>query len=76
MLKAGIYLPPSQFEACFVYTEHGQKDFDTTRQLPLSASWRSDTFNSVRYNYDTFAFDVVAFLFGFLFMVLSDSGRL
>ena len=47
-----------------------------TRQLPLSASWHSDTFNSVRYNYDTFAFDLVAFLFGFLFMVLSDSGRL
>ena len=30
MLKAGIYLPPSQFEACFVSTEHGQKDFDKT----------------------------------------------
>ncbi len=30
MLKAGIYLPPSQFEACFVSTEHKQKDFDRT----------------------------------------------
>ena len=30
MLKAGVYLPPSQFEACFVSTEHKQKDFDKT----------------------------------------------
>ncbi|GAH08458.1 unnamed protein product, partial [marine sediment metagenome] len=30
MLKAGIYLPPSQFEACFVSTEHRQKDFNKT----------------------------------------------
>ena len=30
MLKSGIYLPPSQFEACFVSTKHGQKDFDKT----------------------------------------------
>ncbi len=30
MLKAGIYLPPSQFEACFLSTEHRQKDFDKT----------------------------------------------
>ena len=30
MLKAGIYLPPSQFEACFLSTEHKQKDFDKT----------------------------------------------
>ena len=30
MLKAGIYLPPSQFEACFISTEHKQKDFDKT----------------------------------------------
>ncbi len=30
MLKAGIYLPPSQFEACFVSTEHKQIDFDKT----------------------------------------------
>lgn len=30
MLKAGIYLPPSQFEACFISTQHTQKDFDKT----------------------------------------------
>jgi glutamate-1-semialdehyde 2,1-aminomutase len=30
MLKAGIYLPPSQFEACFISTKHSQKDFDKT----------------------------------------------
>ncbi len=30
MLNAGIYLPPSQFEACFISTEHTQKDFDKT----------------------------------------------
>jgi glutamate-1-semialdehyde 2,1-aminomutase len=30
MLKAGIYLPPSQFEACFISTKHCQKDFDET----------------------------------------------
>jgi glutamate-1-semialdehyde 2,1-aminomutase len=30
MLKAGIYLPPSQFEACFLSTEHRQKDFNKT----------------------------------------------
>jgi len=30
MLKAGIYLPPSQFEACFVSAKHTQKNFDKT----------------------------------------------
>jgi len=30
MLKASIYLPPSQFKACFISTEHKQKDFDKT----------------------------------------------
>ena len=30
MLKAGIYLPPSQFEACFLSTKHTQKDIDKT----------------------------------------------
>ncbi|NIA17236.1 MAG: glutamate-1-semialdehyde 2,1-aminomutase [Planctomycetes bacterium] len=30
MLRAGIYLPPSQFEACFLSTEHQQKDFGKT----------------------------------------------
>ena len=30
MLGEGIYLPPSQFEACFVSTEHKQKDINRT----------------------------------------------
>ncbi|MHC4556921.1 MAG: glutamate-1-semialdehyde 2,1-aminomutase [Planctomycetota bacterium] len=30
MLREGIYLPPSQFEACFVSTEHKLKDIDRT----------------------------------------------
>ena len=30
MLREGIYLPPSQFEACFVSTEHKPKDIDRT----------------------------------------------
>ena len=30
MLKQGIYLPASQFEACFISTAHTQKDFDKT----------------------------------------------
>ena len=30
MLGAGIYLPPSQFEACFVSTRHKKKDIDKT----------------------------------------------
>ncbi len=30
MLRAGIYLPPSQFEACFLSTAHRQKDLDKT----------------------------------------------
>lgn len=30
MLKEGVYLPPSQFEACFVSTQHKQKDIDKT----------------------------------------------
>lgn len=30
MLKAGIYLPPSQFEACFLSTKHTRKDIDKT----------------------------------------------
>ena len=32
MLEAGIYLPPSQFEACFISTEHKPSDFDKTIQ--------------------------------------------
>jgi len=30
MLKAGVYLPPSQFEACFISTEHKQSDIAQT----------------------------------------------
>ena len=30
MLGEGIYLPPSQFEACFLSTQHKQKDIDRT----------------------------------------------
>jgi glutamate-1-semialdehyde 2,1-aminomutase len=30
MLEQGIYLPPSQFEACFVSTEHTPQDIDRT----------------------------------------------
>jgi glutamate-1-semialdehyde 2,1-aminomutase len=30
MLESGIYLPPSQFEACFVSAAHKQEDFDET----------------------------------------------
>ena len=30
MLRKGIYLPPSQFEACFLSTEHKQKDINRT----------------------------------------------
>jgi glutamate-1-semialdehyde 2,1-aminomutase len=30
MLKAGIYLPPSQFEACFISTTHTRKNIDDT----------------------------------------------
>lgn len=30
MLESGIYLPPSQFEACFVSAAHNKQDFDRT----------------------------------------------
>lgn len=30
MLKEGVYLPPSQFEACFVSASHTQRDIDRT----------------------------------------------
>ncbi|HEY0048330.1 MAG TPA: glutamate-1-semialdehyde 2,1-aminomutase [Pyrinomonadaceae bacterium] len=30
MLESGVYLPPSQFEACFVSAAHSQEDFDAT----------------------------------------------
>ena len=30
MLESGIYLPPSQFEACFVSAAHAREDLDKT----------------------------------------------
>ena len=39
MLKAGVYLPPSQFEACFVSTEHKQRNFDRTIEAIRKASF-------------------------------------
>jgi glutamate-1-semialdehyde 2,1-aminomutase len=30
MMEQGIYLPPSQFEACFISLAHTQKDLDRT----------------------------------------------
>jgi glutamate-1-semialdehyde 2,1-aminomutase len=30
MLESGVYLPPSQFEACFVSAAHSKEDFDKT----------------------------------------------
>ena len=30
MLEGGVYLPPSQFEACFVSAAHGEEDFEQT----------------------------------------------
>jgi glutamate-1-semialdehyde 2,1-aminomutase len=37
MLEKGIYLPPSQFEACFVSAAHAEKDFDKTIAAHRSA---------------------------------------
>jgi glutamate-1-semialdehyde 2,1-aminomutase len=37
MLESGIYLPPSQFEACFVSAAHDKKDFDKTIEAADSA---------------------------------------
>ncbi|MHC4500626.1 MAG: hypothetical protein ACYS21_16125, partial [Planctomycetota bacterium] len=41
MLKAGIYLAPSQFEACFVSTRHAQKHIAETIAAVrrLSSQW-------------------------------------
>ena len=30
MLESGVYLPPSQFEACFISSAHSRKDLDKT----------------------------------------------
>lgn len=37
MLKAGVWLPPSQFEACFVSLAHTQKDIEGTLEAAESA---------------------------------------
>ncbi|MFN2392937.1 MAG: glutamate-1-semialdehyde 2,1-aminomutase [Pyrinomonadaceae bacterium] len=37
MLEKGVYLPPSQFEACFVSAAHGEKHFDKTIKAHYSA---------------------------------------
>jgi glutamate-1-semialdehyde 2,1-aminomutase len=37
MLENGIYLPPSQFEACFVSIAHDKQDFDETIKANYSA---------------------------------------
>jgi len=44
MLKAGIYLPPSQFEACFLSIKHTDKDLDKT----IDAIKLIDTSNSIK----------------------------
>jgi glutamate-1-semialdehyde 2,1-aminomutase len=37
MLESGVYLPPSQFEACFVSAAHGKEDFDATIKANYTA---------------------------------------
>jgi glutamate-1-semialdehyde 2,1-aminomutase len=37
MLENGVYLPPSQFEACFVSAAHDKHDFDETIRANFSA---------------------------------------
>ena len=37
MLESGVYLPPSQFEACFVSAAHAQADIDITIEANLAA---------------------------------------
>ena len=37
MLEKGIYLPPSQFEACFISAAHTKRDFDKTIKAHYSA---------------------------------------
>jgi len=37
MLEKGVYLPPSQFEACFVSAAHTKSDFDKTIKAHYSA---------------------------------------
>jgi glutamate-1-semialdehyde 2,1-aminomutase len=37
MLKRGIYLPPSQFEACFLSAAHTERDVATTLKAATAA---------------------------------------
>ena len=37
MLERGIYLPPSQYEACFVSAAHTHEDFDATIEASLAS---------------------------------------
>jgi glutamate-1-semialdehyde 2,1-aminomutase len=37
MLQAGVWLPPSQFEACFVSLAHTTKDLKKTLEAAASA---------------------------------------
>jgi len=37
MLESGIYLPPSQYEACFVSIAHDKEDFDKTIKANFAA---------------------------------------
>jgi glutamate-1-semialdehyde 2,1-aminomutase len=37
MLQAGIWLPPSQFEACFVSLAHTTRDVEVTLKAAASA---------------------------------------
>jgi glutamate-1-semialdehyde 2,1-aminomutase len=37
MLESGIYLPPSQFEACFVSIAHSQADLNRTIEASREA---------------------------------------
>jgi glutamate-1-semialdehyde 2,1-aminomutase len=37
MLESGVYLPPSQYEACFVSIAHDKKDFDETIKANFEA---------------------------------------
>lgn len=41
MLESGIYLPPSQFEACFVSIAHSKEDLDKTISASLEAIEKS-----------------------------------
>ncbi|HSV26965.1 MAG TPA: glutamate-1-semialdehyde 2,1-aminomutase, partial [Sedimentisphaerales bacterium] len=39
MLKSGVYLPPSQFEACFLSTSHSEQDISRTLSAVMKAKF-------------------------------------